>query len=188
MTDNTSTGQAKKGGEIGLNGEFYKGGQFLPSSENTIKGEHKVLVTGKREIMPYTWEVQPAHDMLSIFDRIKNYVRTNASELEYIKGEGWQGEFQLVFEDSDHFSGRKYDANSYPVLKFRQITLDVRNGWCKDAECNHPNHQGWCYEYDAIREPMNPDQISHVEKLVAKFNNGERWFNLTDDPYHHLNN
>lgn len=31
--------QAKVGGEIGLNGEFYQGGEFLPSSPNTIKGE-----------------------------------------------------------------------------------------------------------------------------------------------------
>lgn len=31
--------QAKVGGEIGMNGEFYQGGEFLPSSPNTIKGE-----------------------------------------------------------------------------------------------------------------------------------------------------
>lgn len=31
--------QAKRGGEYGVNGEFYQGGEFLPSSPNTIKGE-----------------------------------------------------------------------------------------------------------------------------------------------------
>lgn len=30
---------AKAGGEIGANGEFYKGGQFVADSENTIKGQ-----------------------------------------------------------------------------------------------------------------------------------------------------
>jgi len=30
--------RAKKGGEIGVNGEHYEGGQFLPSSPETVKG------------------------------------------------------------------------------------------------------------------------------------------------------
>lgn len=33
-------GQAKKGGEIGVNGEHYKGGQFMPGNASTVKGEH----------------------------------------------------------------------------------------------------------------------------------------------------
>lgn len=32
---------AKKGGEIGANGEFYKGGQFVADSEYTVKGKKK---------------------------------------------------------------------------------------------------------------------------------------------------
>ncbi|MEQ5238710.1 hypothetical protein [Proteus terrae] len=32
-------GQAKKGGEIGINGEYYKGGQFMPGSSKTKKGD-----------------------------------------------------------------------------------------------------------------------------------------------------
>jgi hypothetical protein len=34
-----TNGKAQAGGQRGKNGEFYKGGQFLPSSESTIKGE-----------------------------------------------------------------------------------------------------------------------------------------------------
>lgn len=30
--------RAKRGGAIGVNGEFYKGGQFIANSENTTKG------------------------------------------------------------------------------------------------------------------------------------------------------
>lgn len=33
--------KAKKGGETGINGEFYKGGQFMANSENTVKGAFK---------------------------------------------------------------------------------------------------------------------------------------------------
>lgn len=33
-------GQAKKGGEIGVNGEHYKGGQFMPATAQTVKGQH----------------------------------------------------------------------------------------------------------------------------------------------------
>lgn len=32
-------GQAKKGGEVGVNGEHYKGGQFMPGSSKTKKGD-----------------------------------------------------------------------------------------------------------------------------------------------------
>ena len=56
--------RAKKGGETGLNGEWYDGGQFLPSSESTVKGEHgrpssETRITGKQEIAPYKWVVDP---------------------------------------------------------------------------------------------------------------------------------
>ncbi|EOC0020881.1 hypothetical protein ACINJM_004227 [Cronobacter sakazakii] len=32
-------GKAKKGGQTGINGQQYKGGQFLPASKNTVKGQ-----------------------------------------------------------------------------------------------------------------------------------------------------
>jgi len=55
--------QAKAGGEIGMNGEFYQGGQFMPNSKTTIKGatgtSERRKGTGKQEIEPYVWEVPP---------------------------------------------------------------------------------------------------------------------------------
>lgn len=35
----TVNGKAKKGGQTGINGEHYKGGQFLPASKHTVKGQ-----------------------------------------------------------------------------------------------------------------------------------------------------
>ncbi|EHK7650645.1 hypothetical protein IAH82_004578 [Escherichia coli] len=32
-------GKAKKGGQTGINGQQYKGGQFLPASKHTVKGQ-----------------------------------------------------------------------------------------------------------------------------------------------------
>ena len=53
----TTKRQAKKGGEIGANGEFYKGGSFIAESAETIKGK----ITGKKygvrsvEIAPFKY-------------------------------------------------------------------------------------------------------------------------------------
>jgi len=45
--------RAQIGGEVGVNGEFYEGGKFLPSTE---KGKGKtVKLQGKVEIAPYVW-------------------------------------------------------------------------------------------------------------------------------------
>ena len=51
--------QAVKGGQIGVNGYFYIGGQFLPSTEEPPKGSKKFRANPqyKVEIAPYTWEV-----------------------------------------------------------------------------------------------------------------------------------
>ena len=59
-----ANGKAKKGGQYGKNGEFYRGGQFLPSSPNTIKGEFGSSGTKKTsvyrvEIGPREWVEAP---------------------------------------------------------------------------------------------------------------------------------
>ncbi len=55
--------RAAKGGGQGINNERYEGGQFLPSSPTTIKGEFKsgksVASTRKEEIAPYKYELAP---------------------------------------------------------------------------------------------------------------------------------
>jgi len=85
--------RASAGGQIGLNGEFYKGGQFLPSSKDTVKGAQKPTVKKgtKKEVAPYVWRPAPADDMLSIYDRIRSHVITNKNDCKYVKGEGFVG-------------------------------------------------------------------------------------------------
>lgn len=53
--------QAKKGGEYGINGSFYEGGQFLPKSETTEKGKTKFSKSGEKKIetAPYLWLKTP---------------------------------------------------------------------------------------------------------------------------------
>ena len=59
----TTKARARVGGETGMNGEFYEGGQFLPSSPMTEKGAFKQSKrrkgTGKQEIESYVWEIPP---------------------------------------------------------------------------------------------------------------------------------
>ena len=53
--------QAKSGGEIGANGEFYKGGQFIATKDRP-KTKYKKK-TGKREINRYQWVLAPAENL-----------------------------------------------------------------------------------------------------------------------------
>lgn len=63
--------RAKKGGEIGANGEFYEGGKFIATTDRS-KGEakRKVKKTGRREIAPYVWEMQPTPESYPIFSLV----------------------------------------------------------------------------------------------------------------------
>ena len=68
------TGRAKAGGEIGVNGDHYYGGQYLPSSPYTVKGAHGTSGRSshkrrKVEVAPYTYEVAP-DGMVAIYGQI----------------------------------------------------------------------------------------------------------------------
>lgn len=49
-------GKAKKGGQTGINGQQYKGGQFLPASKHTVKGQHRA---GKANTRPRSDLTEP---------------------------------------------------------------------------------------------------------------------------------
>lgn len=71
-------GQAKKGGEIGVNGEHYKGGQYMPGSASTVKGEHcsTSRKTGKRRrvLIEPGILVEVNQGEKAIFARIREFV------------------------------------------------------------------------------------------------------------------
>lgn len=142
-----AAGQAKKGGEMGVNGAWYEGGQFLPSSENTIQGlqAHKDYprAGGRKLIAPYVWGTAPADGMLSIFDRIEHFCLDNRKACQYVKGQGFQG---LQLEPYDRLMT---DCYNRPFL---------------------PEHKAW------------------ITSMAERWNRGERWIPLAEDPYHYLNN
>ena len=81
--------RAKSGGQTGINGEWYNGGEFLPSSENTVKGEMKKVQlkkgSGKREIAPFVWEVAP-EGMRSIYQKYHQVWKMEGGKMEVFKG------------------------------------------------------------------------------------------------------
>ena len=77
--------RAKKGGELGMNGEYYKGGQFLPSTilpKMTLKKKSKG--SGKQEIAPYKWEVAPNENLRSIYKLIETFIRIDGKTKKMI--------------------------------------------------------------------------------------------------------
>lgn len=69
-------GRARKGGERGVNGEVYKGGQFLPASQQTVKGLHTAgKMTGCKQVLIEPGKVVTVErGKRAIFDRIKHFV------------------------------------------------------------------------------------------------------------------
>jgi hypothetical protein len=63
--------RAKTGGEVGTNGEFYHGGEFLPTTE--LPSRHKGKVTPKarkQEWEPYKWSFAPIEGQFAIFPQL----------------------------------------------------------------------------------------------------------------------
>lgn len=152
--------RAKKGGQVGINGEFYQGGQFLPSSEATVKGAHKAIVRkGKKaEVAPYVWAEAPADDMLSIYERIRYWVDDNRDECEYVKGAGFVG-FRLVF-------------------------VAVRVGEMVADTTRYTPEGDWV----RVWVPEPPERVEYIGRMVERYNAGERWFHVSEDLYHWSNN
>lgn len=71
--------KAKKGGEFGANGEFYKGGQWL----NTVEENPKSSTIGRQankvkkiEVAPYVWqEVEASKVPYCIYTRLSGAVK-----------------------------------------------------------------------------------------------------------------
>ena len=61
---------AQRGGETGRNGEFYKGGQFLPNTTEGKRHWNRKRATGKQEIEPGVWADPPSDGARSIYRRL----------------------------------------------------------------------------------------------------------------------
>lgn len=70
--------RAAKGGEIGMNGEPYAAGTFLPNTTLT-KMAKRTPGTGSRKqiIAPCEWAVAPSKNLTSLFAQFREFVNLN---------------------------------------------------------------------------------------------------------------
>lgn len=62
--------RAKKGGEMGANGEWYEGGKFLNTVPENAKREGSVKAKPRKiEIEPYKWVLAPEGKFASLYSR-----------------------------------------------------------------------------------------------------------------------
>jgi len=72
--NSTKQRRAAKGGEYGANGEFYEGGKFINTVEENGKQKKKwKKPTGRREVAPSVWEMQPDSDMMPIYGMLAGF-------------------------------------------------------------------------------------------------------------------
>ena len=77
----TAQNRAPIGGVVGLNGSFYEGGKFLPSTDRAKRKGSKPSKPSKVEIEPYAW-VKPLEGFESIYSRIEVFVNKGVTEIE----------------------------------------------------------------------------------------------------------
>lgn len=110
--------RAKKGGEYGVNGEHYDGGQFLPGSPNTIKGEmtrqkaQAQTAPRKQEIALYKWEVS---EKKSIWTACAVGMASTFTKTGYSKETGAQG--RLSFNDSFNWQAAGWNEDGINEIK-----------------------------------------------------------------------
>ena len=70
----TAQNRAPIGGIVGLNGEFYEGGKFIPSTDRAKRKGSKPSKASKVEIEPYEWQLSREEvGLSSIYSRVKQF-------------------------------------------------------------------------------------------------------------------
>lgn len=70
--------RAKIGGEIAMNGEFYAGGEFLPTTAMPSQSSAKVKAdTRKQNVEGYKWEVAPTAGLIAIYPQLAGVQQYN---------------------------------------------------------------------------------------------------------------
>ena len=77
----TAQNRAPIGGIIGVNGSFYEGGKFIPSTDRAKRKGSRPRKASKVEIEPYAW-VKPLEGFESIYSRIEVFVNKGVTEIE----------------------------------------------------------------------------------------------------------
>jgi hypothetical protein len=71
--------RAAKGGEHGINGEFYAGGTFLPNTQKPKTKRRKG--SGKRQVGPFRWEVAPADGLVPLYPLFYDLINLRTGEV-----------------------------------------------------------------------------------------------------------
>lgn len=106
--------QATKGGEKGINGEFYKGGQFMAGSEKTVKGAQNGASGNRKARKMQTargeWEIAP-EGMLPLYRWMGAHVWINPENQQAepftrfnAKGMGWQMTQEEAMRDAQRIA------------------------------------------------------------------------------------
>jgi hypothetical protein len=74
--------RAKKGGEVGANGEFYEGGKFIATTDHPKSHKKSKKISGKQEIEPGLWHASP-EGMMSIYRQLAGIESFNRSENKF---------------------------------------------------------------------------------------------------------
>lgn len=69
-----NSGRAPRGGQTGINGEFYRGGTFLPTTTQPKRGASERTSSNREEIAPYQWAAPPEPGLRSIYTVIRGAV------------------------------------------------------------------------------------------------------------------
>ena len=117
--------QAKRGGEKGINGEFYKGGQFMANSELTVKGAQNGASGSQKarkvQSARGVWEIAP-DGMLPLYRYMGAHVWVNPETQRAEPftrfnpvGMGWKMTYAEAMRDAQRIadlwnSGERWEA------------------------------------------------------------------------------
>lgn len=113
------TNRANKGGETGLNDNFYKGGQFLPLSSNSSQVEKNrkkslFLIGRKREMDPYIWVPIP--------DELFHEASKQLKDDEYIHSIEWK----IMISKRTSFDNEILSTNQFNRGQITKEELDKK--------------------------------------------------------------
>lgn len=111
--------KAKVGGEIGANGEYYKGGQYVADCPDRVKGVAPVRTSHKIEIEPYTWVIADS-DEFSVMSLAKV-----GAVSAFIKANGWRDYSELRIVDN---AAKLCELNSWDIAEIASAVERYNNG------------------------------------------------------------
>ncbi len=124
--------QAKAGGEWGINGEWYKGGQFMPASAFTVKGQYKVEKTGGggRALIAPGQYAEMERGRINIFGSIKEHVDAiDDSKDAWTKDTKFKLKTREDFPWGSHFGNGLLEAQKRVDLYNNGVRFIDRDGY-----------------------------------------------------------